>query len=81
MEFQQETKLELILSQIDVSKLANILREPSNSKGPKGYWSEQLIYSLIAMQIEKVQSIKDLALKLKENLDTITIFLDLLIML
>ncbi len=68
MEFQQETKLELILSQIDVSKLANVLRKPSNSRGPKGYESKQLIYSLIAMQIEKIQSIKDLVLKLKENL-------------
>lgn len=67
IEFQQETKLELILSQIDVSKLANVLKKPSNSKGPKGYEPEQLIYSLIAMQIEKIQSIKDLALKLKEN--------------
>jgi len=67
MEFQQETKLELILSQIDVSKLANVLRKPSNSKAPKGYCPEQLIYSLMAMQIEKIQSIKDLALNLKEN--------------
>src|SRR5699024_4842523 len=67
MEFQQETKLELILSQIDVSNLANALRKPSNSRGPKGYIPEQLIYSLIAMQVEKIQTIKDLVLKLKEN--------------
>src|SRR5699024_1036503 len=67
MEFQQETKLELILSQIYVSKLANVLRIPSNSKSPKGYSPEQLIYSLIAMQIEKIQSTKDLALNLIEN--------------
>jgi len=67
MEFQQETKLELILSQIDVSKLANALRKSSGSRGPKGYEPVSLIYSLIAMQIEKIHSIKDLVLKLKEN--------------
>lgn len=37
MEFQQETKLEMVLSQIDVSKLANLLRKSADSKGPKGY--------------------------------------------
>lgn len=56
MKFQQETKLKLILSQINVSKLANALRKPSNSKGLKGYEPAQLIYSLIVIQIEKIQS-------------------------
>jgi transposase len=67
MEFQQETKLEMILSQIDISKLANALRKSSNSKGPKGYEPTTLIYALIAMQVEKIQTIKDLVLNLKQN--------------
>lgn len=67
IKFQRETKLELILSQIDILKLTSVLRKPGNSKDSKDYEPEQLIYSLIAMQIEKIQSIKDLVLKLREN--------------
>jgi len=40
IEFQQETNLEFILSQIDVLKLANVLRKPSNSKGSKDHEPE-----------------------------------------
>ncbi len=67
MEFQQETKLEMILSQIDVSKLANCLRKPIDSKGPKGYEPTSIIYALVAMQVEKIQTVKDLVLSLKQN--------------
>lgn len=67
IEFQQETKLEMILSEIDVSKLANTLRKSIGSKGPKGYEPASLIYALIAMQVKKIQTIKDLVLKLKQN--------------
>ncbi|KGG81382.1 hypothetical protein Y919_01140 [Caloranaerobacter azorensis H53214] len=66
IKFQQETKLEMILSQINVSKLANSLRKSSNSKGTKGYESTALIYALIAIQVEKTQTIKDLVQKLKK---------------
>lgn len=67
IKFQQQSRLELILSQIDVSKLVSELRKSMTSKGPKGYEFESLIYSLLAMQIEKIQNIKHLVLKLKEN--------------
>jgi len=67
IKFQQETKLEMILSQIDVSKLATVLMKTSGTKGPKGYDPTALIYSLIAMQVEKIQTIKDLVLNLKQN--------------
>ena len=67
IKFQQETKLEMVLSQLDVSKLANSLRKSSNSRGPKGYEPTALIYALIAMQVEKIQTIKELVQKLKEN--------------
>ena len=67
MNFQQETKLEMILSQTDVSKLANSLRKPSNSKGPKGYEASNIIYALIAKQVERIQNVKDLVLKLNQN--------------
>ena len=67
IKFQQQTRLELILEQIDVSLLASEIRKSNDSRGPKGYDPECLIYSLIAAQVEKIDSIKDLVLKLKEN--------------
>lgn len=67
IKFQQQTKLELILEQIDVSVFIKELKKRDNSRGPKGYKPETMIYSLIAMQVEKINSIKDLVLKLKEN--------------
>ena len=53
--------------EINVSKLANAIRKPDNSKGPKGYEPKNLIYSLIAMQVEKIQSTKDLVAKLNKD--------------
>lgn len=67
MEFQQETKLELILSQIDVSKLSSVLGKPSHSKGANGYNASSLIYALLAMQILKVKKVNALVVMLKEN--------------
>lgn len=67
MEFQQETKLELILSQIDVSKLALSLGKSRYSKGRNGYDSSSMIYALLAMQILKVKTVKALVAMLKEN--------------
>lgn len=55
------------MAQIDVSKPANAIRKPDNSKGPKGYEPKNLIYSLIAMQVEKIQSTKDLVAKLNKD--------------
>ena len=67
IKFQQETKLEMILSQIDVSKLANSLRKSSDTKGPKGYDPTPIIYALIAMNIEKMHRVKNLVLQLNQN--------------
>ncbi|SES88470.1 hypothetical protein SAMN03080614_101641, partial [Anaerobranca gottschalkii DSM 13577] len=50
IKFQQETKLEMILSQLDISKIAYSLRKSGYSKGPKGYEVTSMIYALIAMQ-------------------------------
>lgn len=67
MNFQQETRLEMILSQIDVSKLCCALKKPSNTKGPKGYDITSLVYALLAMQVEKFSLISELVLNLKQN--------------
>lgn len=67
IKFQEQTKLELVLSQIDISKPANAIGKPSSSKDPTGYEPKNLIYSLIATQAEKIQSTKDLVTKLNNG--------------
>jgi len=67
MEFQQETRLEMILSEIIISILVKALEKSTTTKGPKGYKLSYLIYALIAMQVEKIQTVKDLVLNLKKN--------------
>ena len=41
------------------------MRKTYGSKGPKGYEPEALIYSLVEMQVEKIQPIKNLVPNLK----------------
>ncbi len=53
MNFQQETKLELILAQINISPLVAALSKQSHLGGPKGYRVAPMIYALIAKQIQK----------------------------
>ncbi len=67
IKFQQQAKLELILAQLDLSKLASGLRKSFIARGPKGYDPTNLVYALIAMQVEKIQSIKALVTRLKED--------------
>lgn len=67
MEYQQETRLEKVFMQIDVSKLSYALRKPSHSKGPKGFDPSPMIYAVLAMQLEKMATVKQLVENLKQN--------------
>lgn len=67
MEFQQETKLELILSEIDVSALAQVLSKPAGTRGANGYRIAPLIYSALAKQILRIEKTSELIRQLKEN--------------
>ncbi len=67
MEFQQETKLELILARIDVSFLVMTLSKQSHLRGPKGYRVAPMIYAVIAMQILRITTVGELVRQLKEN--------------
>lgn len=67
MEFQQETKLELILSEIDVSALVQVLSKPTGTKGPNGYRIAPLVYSALAKQILRIEKTSELIRQLKEN--------------
>lgn len=67
LKFQKKTQLELILSHLDFSKIAYALDKKSDFRGPKGYYAADLISALIAMQIEKIPTIKALVKRLNEN--------------
>ncbi|MBR0599522.1 transposase [Sinanaerobacter chloroacetimidivorans] len=67
LKFQKETRLELIFSKLDLSKLSKKLGKSSYARGPKGYCVMNLIYALIAMQVERIPTMKDLVQKLNEN--------------
>ncbi len=67
LKFQKETQLELIFSRLDLSKITKGLGKPSYDRGPKGYCCADMLYALIAMQIERIPNPKALVRKLKEN--------------
>lgn len=67
MNFQQETKLELILAQINISPLVAALSKQSHLRGPKGYRVAPMIYALIAKQILRISTTSELVRQLKEN--------------
>lgn len=67
LKFQKETRLELIFSRLNLSKLSKKLGKSSYARGPRGYCVMNLIYALIAMQVERIPTMKDLVQKLKEN--------------
>ncbi len=67
IKFQKKTQLELILSQLDFSKLTSAIGKRPDLKGPKGYHVCDLICALMAMQLEKIPTIKALVKRLTEN--------------
>lgn len=67
LKFQKETQLELIFSHLDLSKITKKLGKSSYDRGPKGYCSADLLCAFIAMQIERIPTVKDLVKKLREN--------------
>ena len=67
IDFQKESKLDMVLSQIDVSYLTSALRKSGDSRGPKGFDPTNMIYALIAMQVLKINRISELVSRIKEN--------------
>ncbi len=66
LQFELETKLVKILSQIDLSEICSKLPKPSNF-GPKVRNREAMLYSLIAMKIENIKTIKAFVIRLKSD--------------
>lgn len=67
IKFQPETKLEMVLSQLDFSNVVLSLSRPEYKRGPKGYDPLPLLYALIAMQLEKIPTIAKLVDRLKSD--------------
>ncbi|MDE4542136.1 transposase [Thermoanaerobacterium sp. R66] len=67
IKFQPETKLEMVLSQLDFSNVVLSLSRPEYKRGPKGYDPLPLLYALVAMQLEKIPNIAKLVARLKSD--------------
>lgn len=68
MQYQQETRLEKVFEQIDVSKISSVLLKPSFSRGgPKGFDPSPMMYAFLAMHLEKIATVKQLVENLKHN--------------
>ncbi|HHT63253.1 MAG: transposase [Bacillota bacterium] len=65
LKLQPKTKLELVLSQIDLSEFKLAFKK--SRFGPKGYDNNSMVYALIAMQIEQIKTIKMLVQRLKQD--------------
>ena len=57
LKFQKETRIELIFYHLDLSRIPKAL----------GKSSIDLLYAFIAMQIERIPTVRDLVKKLREN--------------
>lgn len=67
LNFQQKSKLEMILSKLCLDKIIFKLNKMHTSCGPKGYPVQSLINAFIAMQVERIPTLTDLSDKLKTN--------------
>jgi transposase len=67
IKFQPVTKLEKILSQLNFDPLINCLSKSHAMRGPKGYDIMPMLYSLIAMQVEKIKYRKQLVDRLTSD--------------
>ena len=56
--FSPPTKLELILSQIDLSEIILKIESQDVRTGPKGYCKRAMLYAVIARIVEKIPTVK-----------------------
>ncbi|WP_366922865.1 transposase [Metallumcola ferriviriculae] len=65
LNLQPQTKLELVLSQIDLSDFEIAFKR--SRFGPKGYDPTPMLYALIAAQLEQIRTVKALVQRLKQD--------------
>ena len=59
LKFQPESRLQAVLAQLNFEKLAEGLAKPEHTRGSKGHNPLTLLYSFIAMQLEKINITRD----------------------
>jgi len=67
IKYQPETKLQSVLAELDFDILTNELAKPEHRRGPKGHEPLPLLYSLVALQLEKIKNIKGLVQRLHSD--------------
>ena len=67
IKYQPKTRLELILSQLDFTNILDELSKLHALRGPKGHYELNLLFSLAAMQVEKIKTFKKLVERLKTD--------------
>lgn len=67
LKFQPKSKLEMILSELNCDDIISQLSKPHKTCGTKGYTIQSLFNAFIAMQVERIPTLTDLANKLKTN--------------
>ena len=67
MKISPKTKLMMILDQIDVSPVASAMKKAPGTRGPKGYPKENLLYALIAKEVEQIRKISNLVRRLESD--------------
>jgi transposase len=65
--FSPPTKLELILSQIDLSKIMSKLESQDVRTGPRGYCKRAMLYAMVARIVEKIPTVKALCDRLRDD--------------
>jgi transposase len=67
LKFQPQTKLQIIVNELDLTRLIAELSKPSSRRGPKGHSIRGLILSLIAMAVEQIPYLTTLVERLKTD--------------
>ncbi len=65
--FSPPTKLELILSQMDLSDIMSQLESQDVRIGPRGYCKRAMLYAMVARIIEKIPTVKSLCDRLRDD--------------
>lgn len=67
IKLQPKTKLEIILAELDFTNILAELNKCRAKRGPKGHNKLSLLYSLIAMQVNQIKTIKKLVERLNND--------------
>ncbi|TDT51923.1 transposase [Fonticella tunisiensis] len=67
IKYQPKTKIQMVLSQLDLTVLETNLSKSDHERGPKDYEASKLFYALIAMQLKKIKNIHGLVERLNPD--------------